>query len=109
MPYTAAWNNASAQGRLQGGTPLITLADAQELADAINRRRRLIFQSSQVFSSHLSGNLMVRRPTLAGPVPDFTPLRDNLAMSILQVVGGGMGDNPPTPTSMEWLWPETDG
>lgn len=55
----------------------IRLSDAQDLTEAINRRRYLTYQDDQEFSP-------------AGCVKDPT---------------GSLGGVPSTPTRMEWLWP----
>lgn len=106
MTYAATWTNANAQDRLDAGTHHVRLCDGEELADAVNRRRLLTYQSPQDFSSHLFTLAYVRQPTIAGETaPPFDNLRANLDEKVLDPPAGGMGGDPYTPTAMDWLWP----
>ncbi|MHC4981555.1 MAG: hypothetical protein ACYTF6_00090 [Planctomycetota bacterium] len=109
MTYTASWNNANAQGRLDAGQHTIRLSDASELAAAINRRRLLTYQTQQDFSSEISAGKYVRQSTVAGATaPPFDNLRASLDEKVLSAPTGTLGGTPPTPTTMAWLWPLAD-
>jgi len=108
MPYAATWTNANAQGRVEVGLHRVCLSDAEELAEAINRRRLLTYQSEQDFSSDIYDGAFVREATIAGAAaPPFDNFRDALAEKILDPPTGGLGGTPPTPSAMQWLWPES--
>jgi len=109
MTYAATWTNGNAQGILDAGVHLIRLADASQVAEAINRRRLLTYQQEQDFSSHIHAGAPVRAGTVdAASAPPFDNLRTSLAEIILSPPTGTMGGDPATPSAMEWLWPEAD-
>ena len=110
MAYTATWTNANAQGRLDAATHRARLSDAEELADAINRRRLLVYQDEQDFSSQIADGQFVREPTIdSQSAPPFENFRDALDDTILSPATGGLGGTPATPGDMEWLWPLAGG
>ncbi len=109
MSYSPSWINADAQGRITAGSHNICLSDADELADAVNRRRLLTYQQQQDFSSAIYSGAPVGRSLIIGAsAPPFDSLRISLEEEVLIVSGGGMGGSPSTPTSMDWLWPVAD-
>jgi len=109
MPYAATWINANESGLLEGGLHRIMLSDPQELADAVNRRRLLTYQQPQSFASQVYGGAPIREPTVASAVaPPFDSLRLQLADKVLSPPTGSMGGDPPSPSSMTWLWPLAD-
>lgn len=110
MPYDPQWTHGDPDGQLTPGADRVHLVDAQEIAEAINRRRILTYQGTQDFSSRLYGDAPVRASTIAyaGP-PPFHNFRTSLHLSVLCPPGGSLGGDPPTPTSMDWLWPVSDG
>ncbi len=106
MSYSATWNNANAQGRLEAGVQYVCLSDPQELLAAINRRRLLSYQNQQAFSSQIYSGAYVKAATVAtASAPPFDNLRDSLASKILSPPLGIFGGEPPTPSAMDWLWP----
>jgi hypothetical protein len=106
MTYAATWINSNAQGRLDAGVHFIRDDDPSELADAVNRRRRLVYLLGQDFSSQIGPGKGVRAATVATQTPPpFRNLRDNVAEKILSPATGGLGGTPPTPEAMDWLWP----
>ncbi len=106
MPYAATWTNANAQGRLDAGEQTVCFCDADELADAVNRRRMLTYQEPQDFTSDVAAGLWVRARTLAtAETPPFDNLRDALAGKIIDAPTGTLGGSPATPAAMDWLWP----
>jgi len=108
MPYTPTWSNGNAQGLLEPTVYFIKLSDAEEVADAVNRRRLLTYQAQQDFSSQVNSGAYVRHSIVANAsAPPFDNFRDALSQKILNATTGGMGGTPPTPASMDWLWPET--
>jgi hypothetical protein len=110
MAYNPAWSNGNANGRLSAGQHHVRLCDAAELAAAINRRRLLTYWSAWDFSSHLYSLAPVRDSTLDSALwPPFDHLRGAITGSVLYPTPGAKGGQPPTPTSMEWLWPVSDG
>ena len=109
MTYTATWTNANPSGRLEPGVHYVRDDDPGELADAINRRRRLVYLSEQDFSSQIDAGLNVRAATIATQTaPPFDNLRDNIVIDILSPAAEGLGGTPPTPGQMDWLWPVAD-
>jgi hypothetical protein len=110
MTYQATWTNDAGGGRLTGGLSRVRLLDAQELADAINRRRHLTYQSAQSFSSALQSGEDLRRSLLSTAV---APPFDNFHLAMLEKVldppTGIISGVPPSPSSMTWLWPGGDG
>ena len=110
MTYAATWTNSNAQGRLDAGVHFIRDDDPGELADAVNRRRRLVYLFGQDFSSQIGPGQGVRAVTLATQTPPpFRNLRDNITEKILSPATGGLGGTPPTPEAMDWLWPVGGG
>jgi len=98
MSYAPTWTNANAQGRVQPAEHWVCLSDAEELADAVNRRRRLVYLDDQSYSFDED---VTTAPT--------TSFRQQMINAILTPAPGGLGGEPPTPSSMEWLWPVADG
>ena len=110
MPYLATWTNGDAQGRVAPAVHRIRLSDAQELAEAINRRRLLTYQAAQDFSSHVAAGKRLREPTFDSAVaPPLDNFRAALAEKILSAPLGTLGGEPATPAAMDWLWPIADG
>lgn len=106
MSYTPSWSNG-ASGRVAGGVHDVRLADAVELADAVNRRRRLTYQAEHDFSAHVGEGKFVRLATVKSSVAADN-FRDSLASCILSPPTGSLGGEPSTPGLMTWLWPEND-
>lgn len=110
MTYTADWTQSDPPGRLVAGEHAVALCDGDELADAVNRRRRLTYQAAQDVSSHIAPGLPIRAATFAtASAPPFDNLRDNLAQSVLDPPTGTLGGSPASPQAMRWLWPVDDG
>jgi len=110
MTYGATWENGNAQGRLAAGEHFVRLSDADELAERINRRRRLIYKYDHDFSSAIYGGSPVENDLPAEQFyPPFTNFRANITGTILTPAVGGLGGNPATPQAMDWLWPVDDG
>ncbi len=106
MTYTPTWTNANAQGRLDAGAHFVRDDDAAEQADAVNRRRRLVYLVGQDFSSQIGPGKTVRAATIANQSPPpFKNFRDAIADDILEPATGGLGGSPATPAGMDWLWP----
>ena len=106
MSYTPDWTNANAQGRLDPGVHAVCLSDAEEMVEAINRRRLLTYQGEQDFSSHIQTDAYVRASTMATvSSPPFDNFRESLDDKILSPPLGTLGGQPPTPTGMDWLLP----
>jgi len=101
MAYSATWDNGNAQGRLEAGSHYASLSDADELAERVNRRRLLVYQNSQDFSSAVYSGAPVEND-----LP--TDLRSNMTGTILEPSVGGLGGSPATPADMDWLWPIAD-
>ncbi len=107
MTYSPTWVNGTA-GRVVAGEDTVSLTDAQELADAINRRRLIAYQFERDFSSHIYTDAPVRRSTIATETsPPFDAFRPALT-NILNPLVGVLGGSPSTPSAMDWLWPEAD-
>ena len=103
---SAVWTNGNSQGRLEGGVHSIMLADALELAGAVNRRRMLTYQLPQDYSSQLFALSHVRSGPIAQALaPPFDDLRQGIIQKLLSPPVGTLGGYPPSPQSMQWLWP----
>lgn len=110
MTYTPTWANSNAQGRLEAGVHSIRDDDPAELAEAVNRRRRLVYLLGQDFSSQIGASKDVRAATVATQTPPpFRNLRENITEKILSPAIGGLGGTPSTPQAMDWLWPVGGG
>ncbi len=110
MTYAPAWTQQNASGRLEPAVDRVRAVSAAELADAVNRRRRLTYREAHDYSPQITAGLPVRLTTLAtAEAPPLDNLRDALAVHVLEPPPGGLGGDPPTPAAMEWLWPEPDG
>ncbi|MHC4294738.1 MAG: hypothetical protein ACYSTL_04060 [Planctomycetota bacterium] len=106
MSYNPSWTNSTAQGRLDAGVHAVCLSDPQEISNAINRRLLLTYRSEQDISSKvLSGAYVKQSPIATDSAPPFDNLRWALSQKVLYAPPGGFGGEPPTPTSMKWLWP----
>jgi hypothetical protein len=109
MPYDPTWTNGNAAGAVEAPGDRIHLTDATELAEAVNRRRLLTYQSAHDFSSHLAAEAFVRSATFDSAVaPPFENLRAALDDDVLSPPVGTLGGTPPTPGEMVWKWPEAD-
>lgn len=97
MTYAASWTNGNAAGRVGAGSHWIKLTDMQEPASAINRRRRLTYQSDE--------NFTIGDDVSTSPTSNF---RTEI-IGLLSAPTGGLGGTPATPGTMEWLWPVTGG
>lgn len=97
MSYSPTWSNGNPQGVLESGRHHVRLSDAIELAEAINRRRLLMYQDAQDFSQALSPGADIRRGVVAaGVAPPFDDFRRNIQSHLL---------GQPT---KQWLWPVAD-
>lgn len=106
MSYTANWVNSDAQGHVTAGVHNVKLSDAEELIDAINRRRLLTYRGEQDFSTEIdSGQWIDKSPVSSSSAPPFDNLRSNISSSILSASPGSLGGSPASPTAMDWLWP----
>lgn len=106
MSYSPSWTNANSQGRLTAGSHLARLADAQELASAINRRHLLAYQWASDFSPVVySGAYILRSPLYGVVYPPFDNFRTAMTYDLVRPQVGGLGGSPASPTSMDWLWP----
>ena len=96
-------------GRLVPATHDVRLSDAGEIVEAVNRRRRLVYQSPTDYSGNIDAGLPVRRSTFAGSVSDSPiPIRPNIEEVIVEPEAETLGGTPPSPESMQWLWPVPD-
>lgn len=96
----ATWTNGTA-GRLVGGTHWIRGIDVIELAEAVNRRRRLVYLSADDFSGAAGVGLPVTAELIANSLAGtFTSFRHNISARLVPGT---------TPDAKEWLWPVADG
>jgi len=106
MSYSPTWQNADGSGRVVAAEHFVRLSDAEEIAAAINRRRRLTYQGQQDFSSDVCSGAHVRRRTIdAALAPPYDDFRESLAEEILDPPAGTQGGSPASPQEMVWLWP----
>ncbi len=110
MAYSPSWTNGNGEGRLEGGVHDVKLSDAQEIVDAINRRRLLTFQTEKDYSSSIISGAYVKDVTMdTWPSPPYQSLRNAIEADVLHPPIKIMGGTPPSPTNMQWLWPVSDG
>jgi hypothetical protein len=110
MTYQSNWTNGNSQGRVQAGVSRVRACDAADIAAAINRRLALTYQLQQDYSSVIAAGLPVRRTLLHGAFPPpFEDFRNNTGNIILSPPVQTTPGSPPTPTAMQWLWPQGDG
>jgi hypothetical protein len=105
MTYQSTWANGSA-GRLAAAVQYARLSDVSELAAAVNRRRQLLYQPPQDFSSAIYAGAFVAGAAIATAIaPPFDNFRSAITGPILGPANGILGGQPSSPTSMQWLWP----
>lgn len=110
MSYDPTWQNGDNDGCVSAAEHYVRLSDAEELADAINRRRLLTYRQEQDFSSDVCTGEYVRRRTVsAADAPPYDDFRAAMDEKVLHPPPGGLGGSPATPQEMVWLWPEADG
>ncbi len=106
MSYTASWDNSDAQGHVTAGVHNVKLSDAEELIDAINRRRLLTYHGEQDFSTEIDSDQWIdKSPVSSSFALPFDNLRANISSGILSASPGSLGGSPASPTAMDWLWP----
>lgn len=109
MTYLATWANGSA-GRVAAARHYVRLSDVFELADAVNRRRQMLYQQPQDYSSVIHAGACVAGATIATAMaPPFDSFRSALTGPILRPATGVLGGQPSSPISMQWLWPVPGG
>ena len=108
MTYTPTWTNGAA-GRVAPAEHYVRESDAAELAQAVNRRRRLVYLSDRDYSGEHGPLSRVRARLIGGHEQAYHGLRAALVEEVITPVCGRLGGDPPTPLSMEWLWPLVDG
>ena len=103
MSYNPQWSNGT-NGRLDGEMHRPHLSDAAELAEAVNRRRRLVYATYDAdYSSHIHGGAYVRSRTFSAMSPPFQAFRDAFTGTLLHPATGMLGGEPPSPSAMRWL------
>ncbi len=106
MTYAPTWTQQNPAGLLVAGQHRTALADFAELADAINRRRRLVYQAGQDYTSQLAGGERIGTgPIATGSAPPFDAMRGAVTSELLNAATGVLGGSPPTPAAMDWLCP----
>ncbi len=104
MSYDPQWTNGNAQGLLEGCVHRVRAADAQELADALSRRLLLVYQGADNFADQIAADQYVLAQTLGRG--DLTrSIRDYVRRTVIEPEPYGLGGIPPSPQSMQWLWP----
>ena len=109
MSYSPSWTNGDDQGRVEAGVHTVCLSDPLEINDAINRRLQLTYQGSQGVPPKFSSGAYVRPSPIATDTSPYYNLRYALSQKVLHAPPYGFGGVPPTPSSLEWLWPLADG
>ncbi len=107
MTYDPTWTNGT-DGRVIAGEDWIMPSDFDEIASAVNRRRKLVYLTTQDFSSAFGAGQNINRSPMAEAIsPPFDSFRRSLIIKILNPQTGGMMGNPSSPSAMYWLWPLT--
>ena len=108
MSYNPSWSNGNAVGRLEAGMHYVQLADARDMAQAIDRRRLLTYQLPQDYSSEIYAGAYARAATLQSTMTLFHHFRHSVSHDLLEPPTGAMGGSPASPGPMQWLWPLND-
>ena len=94
MTYQATWTNGTS-GRVTAAVDYICLSDVQEIADAINRRRQLLYQSAQDYSSVIKTGALVGRSVLSlAMAPPFDNFCSAVTGPLLNPTCGTLGGQP---------------
>jgi hypothetical protein len=110
MTYQPNWTNGNSQGRVQAGATRIRACDAAQIAAAIDRRLALTYQLPQDYSGAVAAGLPVCRTLLHGAFPPpFEDFRNNAGNILVSPPVQTTPGCPPTPTAMQWLWPQAGG
>ena len=107
MAYTPTWNNGTA-GRVVSAEHYVQETDAAELIEAVNRRRRLVYLDDRDYSGEHGQGTTVRARLIGGHEQAYHGLRAALVEEVITPACGRWNYDPPTPLSMEWLWPLAD-
>lgn len=99
MSDPPTWTNADTAGRIVPPEHHVRAIDPTELVAALNRRRRLGFLAERGWS------FSPGEPVRAAGIDD---LREDVIAWALTPPPDPIDGDPPTPTEMCWLWPESD-
>jgi len=97
-----SWTNGT-NGRLVGCENRICLADAEEIGEALARRKLLTCADPVDYSGLIYPNARIAKAELDALRSTITG-----AGGILYPYAGVLGGDPVSPTSMQWLWPVSD-
>ncbi len=101
MAYNPSWSTGTG-GRIVSPNHSIHLVDAEEIGDALDRRRRIAFWSGFDFSADLFAGAYVKGST-------FGSFRSKIVSDVWGANYGALGGSPPTPLAVDWVWPIDDG
>ncbi len=101
MAYNPSWSNGTG-GTIVSPDHHIELIDAEEIGDALDRRRRIAFWSGFDFSGDLFEGAYVKGST-------FGSFRSKIVSDVWGANYGALGGSPPTPLAVDWVWPISDG
>lgn len=105
MVYQPHWSQGGTAGRVQPGQHWAKGTDVAEIAAAINRRFQLVYRAPEDYSSGAAAGLYVRTPLYdAETFPPFSNFQYALESLITAPAAGKFPGDPPSPTSMAWLW-----
>jgi len=99
----ATWINGSGDPCRVGTTHFARDDDLNEVAAAINRRRRIVYFTEQDFSGQFEPDEAIEYASLTAS--------EQLRPQFATVIGSffSLGGDPPSPTDACWLWPVDDG
>lgn len=101
------WTNGSGDPKRVTATDYACDDDFREIAEALNRRRRILFFGEHDYSGLFEPDEYIgRQPIASHSPPPYRALRPEFDYIINNFAG--LGGNPPTPADMHWLWPEAD-
>jgi len=103
-----AWTNGSGDPKRVTAADCACDDDFAEIAEAINRRRRILFFGEHDYWGLFEPDEYISRRHIAShSPPPYRALRPEFDYIINNFAS--LGGAPPTPVDMHWLWPEADG
>ncbi len=108
MTLAIDWQNGSGTPKRVTGGNFVRACDHSEIADEISRRMLLVYRGVDHFTDLIAAGRYVRAQTVGRG--DLTrSLRDYVRRTLIDPQPYVLGGQPPSPQSMQWLWPEQDG
>lgn len=108
MPYQPTWSNGT-NARVVSGVHWAKASDVQEIAAGINRRFAYVYRAAEDYSNATGSGVRIGTALYdATNFPPYSNFQYALESLITAPAVGKYAGNPPSPTSMTWLWPYAD-